>query len=154
MIQQVLRAQEMLAEEHDVAADVWSAPSYQQLRVDGLEAERWNRLHPGDERRRPYVTGILDGKDGPVIAVSDSIKAVPDQIARWVPQPFVPLGTDGFGRSDSREALRRHFEVDPQHIVVATLAALAEFGDYKPEKVADAIKKYKLDPERVDPFRA
>ena len=154
LIQQVLRAQEILAEEHDVAADVWSAPSYQQLRVDALEVERWNRLHPGSERRRPYVTGVLDGKEGPVIAVSDSIKAVPDQIARWVPQPFVPLGTDGFGRSDSREALRRHFEVDPQHIVVATLAALAEFGDYKPEKVADAIKKYKLDPERMDPFRA
>lgn len=151
-MQQVLRAQEMLAEDHDVAADVWSVPSYQQLRVDALEAERWNRLHPDGERRRPFVATALEGRDGPVIAASDSMKLVPDQVGRWVPQPFVPLGTDGFGRSDSREALRRFFEIDPQHIVVATLAALAEFGDYKSEKVADAIESYKLDPDRDSPL--
>jgi pyruvate dehydrogenase E1 component len=152
ILQQVLRAQQMLAEAHDVAADVWSATSYQQLRVDGLEVERWNRLHPGAERKKTYVGSVLEGKEGPVIATSDSIKAVPDQIARWVRHPFVPLGTDGFGRSDSREALRRHFEIDPQHIVVATLAALAEFGDYKQEKVADAIEKYQINPERPSPY--
>ena len=152
ILQLALRAQQMLAEEHDVAADVWSATSYQQLRTDALEVERWNRLHPEQDRRRTYVGSVLEGKEGPVIAVSDSMKAVPDQIARWVRHPFVPLGTDGFGRSDSREALRRHFEIDPQHIVVATLAALAEFGDYKPEKVADAIERYQIDPDRVSPL--
>jgi pyruvate dehydrogenase E1 component len=83
--------------------------------------------------------------------VSDSIKAVPDQVARWVPAPFVPLGTDGFGRSDTRAALRRYFEVDAHHIVVATLAALAEFGDVKPEEVQDAIGRYDIDPDRISP---
>ena len=151
IMQQVLRAQQMLAEEHDVAADVWSATSYQRLRDDALDVERWNRLHPEEERKKTYVGSLLEGKEGPVIATSDSIKAVPDQIARWVRHPFVPLGTDGFGRSDSREALRRHFEVDPQHIVIATLAALAEFGDYKTDKVADAIQKYQINPDRPSP---
>jgi pyruvate dehydrogenase E1 component len=146
---EVLKAQEMLAADHDVSADVWSATSYQLLRTDGLEVERWNRLHPGQKRRQPYVTRCLEPHEGPVIAASDSIKAVPDQVARWVPAPFVPLGTDGFGRSDDRAQLRRHFEVDAEHIVVATLAALAEFGDVKPEAVADAIAKYEIDPERV-----
>ena len=154
MMPEVSRAQEMLAEHHDVAADVWSATSYQQLRIDGLETERWNRLHPEEPRRQPYVTQSLEQADGPVIAVSDSMKAVPDQIARWVPAPFVPLGTDGFGRSDTREALRRHFEIDAEHIVVATLAALAEFGDVKPEAVSEAIKRYGIDPDRVPPYFA
>ena len=149
ILQQALRAQQMLAEEHDVAADVWSATSYQQLRVEALEVERWNRLHPEAERKKSYVSSLLEGKEGPIIAVSDSMKAVPDQISRWVPQHFLSLGTDGFGRSDSREALRRHFEIDPQHIVIATLAGLAEFGDYKPEKITDAIARYQIDPERV-----
>jgi pyruvate dehydrogenase E1 component len=146
---EVLRAQELLAEHHDVSADVWSATSYQQLRREALEVERWNRLHPGEPGKQPYVTKALEPHDGPVIAVSDSIKAVQDQIARWVPAPYVPLGTDGFGRSDDREQLRKHFEVNAEHIVVATLAALAEFGDVKPEAVADAIARYEIDPERV-----
>jgi pyruvate dehydrogenase E1 component len=148
-----LQAQEILAADYDVAADVWSATSYQQLRSDALEVERWNRLHPEEPRRQPYVTRTLESHDGPVIAVSDSMKAVPDQISRWVPAPFVPLGTDGFGRSDDREALRRHFEIDAQHIVVAALSALAEFGDVKPEVVSEAIKRFEIDPERVPPSR-
>jgi pyruvate dehydrogenase E1 component len=148
MVREALRAQELLAANHDVAADVWSAPSYQQLRVDGLETERWNRLHPEKPRRQPYVTQCLESVEGPVVAVSDSIRAVPDQIARWVPAPFVPLGTDGFGRSDNRVSLRRHFEIDAEHIVVATLAALAEFGDVKPEAVTEAITRYEIDPEK------
>jgi pyruvate dehydrogenase E1 component len=152
ILQQALRAQEMLAEEHDVAADVWSATSYQQLRIDALEAERWNRFHPEEARRQPFVAKSLEASEGPVVGVSDSIKAVPDQIARWVRAPFVPLGTDGFGRSDTREALRRFFEVDAESIVVATLAALAEFGDLKPEVVTEAIKRYELDPERASAY--
>jgi pyruvate dehydrogenase E1 component len=150
MIQTALRARELLAE-HDVAADVWSAPSYQQLRMDALETERWNRLHPGEVKRTPYVTRVLNGAEGPIVAVSDSMKSVPDQIARWVPQPFVPLGTDGFGRSDTRDALRRFFEVDAEHTVVATLSALADLGEVKPETVAEAIAKYGLDPDHPSP---
>ena len=151
MIQIALRAQELLAEFHDVAADVWSATSYQQLRFDALEAERWNRLHPEDPARTPFVTKQLEGADGPVIAVTDSMRAVPDQIARWVPQPFLPLGTDGFGRSDTRVALRRFFEVDAEHAVAATLSALAAAGEIKPEVVSEAIKKYDLDTEVSSP---
>ncbi len=152
IMMQVLRAQELLAEHHDVAADVWSATSYQQLRVEALEIERWNRLHPEEAARQPFVTSALESKDGPVIATSDSIKATPDQIARWVPSRFVPLGTDGFGRSDSREQLRRHFEIDAEHIVVATLSALAQSGDAKPEEVSEAIKRYDIEPDRPSPY--
>src|SRR6266498_1120636 len=154
MVMLALRAQEILAEEHDVSASVWSATSYQQLRVDALECERWNRLHPGEPKREPYVVEALGPHEGPVVAVTDSLKALPDQIARWVHQPFVSLGTDGFGRSDTREALRRHFEVDPEHIVVATLSALADMGEVKPEAVADAIKRYGIDLERGSPYFA
>lgn len=152
MVVQALRAQELLAEEWDVSAAVWSATSYQQLRLDALEVERWNRLHPGKPKREPYLTELLNSREGPVVAVSDSMKAVPDQIARWVNQPFVSLGTDGFGRSDTREALRRFFEVDTAHIVVATLSALADMGEAKPEKVADALKRYAIDPDRSSPI--
>ena len=151
---QALRAQEMLAEFHDVSADVWSATSYQQLRSDALDVERWNRLHPEEPPRQPYVSEVLENAEGPVIAVSDSMKAVPDQISRWVPSPYVSLGTDGFGRSDHREALRRFFEIDPGHIVVAALSALARSGDVKPEAVTEAIKRYDIDPERVPPVHS
>jgi pyruvate dehydrogenase E1 component len=151
---EALRAQELLSQHHDVAVDVWSATSYQQLRVDGLETERWNRLHPEEPRKQAYVTQCLEQAEGPVIAVGDSIKAVPDQVARWVPAPFVPLGTDGFGRSDTRAALRRHFEVDAENIVVATLAALAEFGDVKPEAASEALTRYGIDADRIPPLLA
>ncbi|MDQ3645796.1 MAG: pyruvate dehydrogenase (acetyl-transferring), homodimeric type, partial [Actinomycetota bacterium] len=152
IMQQALRAQELLAENHDVAAYVWSATSYNQLRADALEVDRWNRLHPEEPPRQPYVTRALEATEGPVIAVSDSMIAVPDQVARWVPKPFLPLGTDGFGRSDSREALRRHFEVDAENVVVATLAALARSGDVKPEVVSEAIARYGIDPDRAAPY--
>ncbi|HEX2236427.1 MAG TPA: pyruvate dehydrogenase (acetyl-transferring), homodimeric type [Actinomycetota bacterium] len=151
ILRQVLRAQELLAEHHDVAADVWSATSYQQLRAEALETERWNRLHPEEAPRQPYIVDCLEPHDGPVIGASDFIKAVPDQIGRWVPSDFVPLGTDGFGRSDAREALRRFFEVDAEHVVVATLAALAKSGEVKPEEVSDAIARYDIDPDRTSP---
>jgi len=152
MVQQALRAQQMLADEHDVSADVWSATSYQQLRADALASERWNRLHPGEDRREPFVSTTLAGIEGPVVAVTDSIKTVPDQIARWITQPFLSLGTDGFCRSDTREALRRFFETDAEHIVVAVLSALADMGEVKPEAVADVIKRYEIDPDRPSPL--
>jgi pyruvate dehydrogenase E1 component len=148
---QVLRAQELLAADHDVAADVWSVTSYKLLREDGLDAERWNRLHPTEPPRVPFVTRALEGAEGPVIAASDWVKAVPDLIGRFVPAAYVVLGTDGYGRSDTRAKLRRHFEVDAEHIVVATLSALASSGDVKPEAVAEAIQRYDIDPDRPNP---
>ncbi|MPZ91984.1 MAG: pyruvate dehydrogenase (acetyl-transferring), homodimeric type [Actinobacteria bacterium] len=149
-----LQAQEVLAQNHDVAATVWSAPSFQQLRTDALETERWNRFHPEQPPKTPYVTRSLEHSEGPVVAVTDYMKAIPDQVARWIPQRYLSLGTDGYGRSDGREALRRHFEVDHEHIVVAVLAALSESGEVKPEEVSEAVKRYGIDPERVSPLFA
>jgi pyruvate dehydrogenase E1 component len=154
IVREALRAQELLADHHDVAADVWSATSYQNLRLEALDIERWNRLHPNEANKQPYVTQALESAEGPVVAVSDSMRAVPDQVARWVPGAFTPLGTDGFGRSDTRPALRRFFEIDAEHVVVATLAALAESGEVKPEAVSEAIERYGLDPDRVPPHYA
>jgi pyruvate dehydrogenase E1 component len=149
-----LEAQRLLADDHDVAADVWSATSFQQLRDDALGVERWNRLHPIETPRRPYVAEVFADVDGPIVAVTDFVKAVPDQIARWVPQPFVPLGTDGFGLSDARAPLRRHFEVDAAHIVVAALHGLVQRGDVKADVVADAIDRYGIDADALDPKEA
>ncbi len=151
ILREALRAQELLAERFGVAADVWSATSYQQLRNEALSVERWNRLHPLDTPRVPYVTRVLEGAAGPVIAASDFMKAVPDMVARWVPGSFTPLGTDGFGRSDTRAALRRFFEVDAEHIAFAALAALAREGKVKPEVVAGAIQALGIDPEAPEP---
>jgi pyruvate dehydrogenase E1 component len=132
LMPEALRAQALLAERYGVAAQVWSATSYAQLRADALEAERWNRLHPGAEPRVPYVTEQLaePAAHGPVVAVTDFMRAVPDQIARWVPGGrWTSLGTDGWGRSDTREALRRFFEVDAEHVAQAVLADLARCGE-------------------------
>jgi pyruvate dehydrogenase E1 component len=146
-----LDAQEILAAEYGVAADVWSATSYKALREDALSTERWNRLHPTDPARTPYVTDVLADSDGPVVAVTDFTKAVPDGIARFVPAPFVALGTDGFGFSDTRPALRRHFEVDAPSIVLAVLQGLAQTEAIKSEVVAEAIARFDVDPDRIDP---
>ncbi|MCU1462838.1 MAG: 2-oxo-acid dehydrogenase subunit, homodimeric type [Acidimicrobiales bacterium] len=144
-------AQQLLAEHHDVAAELWSATSYKALREDALSAERWNRLHPTDEARTPYVTEVLLEAEGPVLAVTDFMKVVPDQVARWVPGHFTPLGTDGFGRSDTRANLRKHFETDAANVVVGVLDGLARTGDGKAEEVADAIARYRVDPDALDP---
>ncbi|MFN8587686.1 MAG: pyruvate dehydrogenase (acetyl-transferring), homodimeric type [Candidatus Eisenbacteria bacterium] len=154
MMLHALRAQQMLAEKWDVAADVWSATSYQQLRNEALSCERWNRLHPTQAPRVPYVTQALKGAEGPVVASSDWMKSVNDMPARWIPNRFVALGTDGYGRSDTRDALRRHFEVDAEHIVVATLHALALEGKVKPEVVEQAIREYGINPDAVEPLHA
>ncbi|HZQ28989.1 MAG TPA: pyruvate dehydrogenase (acetyl-transferring), homodimeric type, partial [Acidimicrobiales bacterium] len=147
-------AQRLLAEKHDVAAELWSATSFKALREDALSVERWNRLHPSQPARTPYITEALSGAEGPFVAVTDFMKAVPDQVARWVPGPFTPLGTDGYGRSDTRADLRRFFETDAAHVVVATLKALAETGDAKAEEVEDAIARYGIDAEAPDPRSA
>ena len=142
-----------LAEHFDVAVDLWSATSYKRLREDALATARWNRLHPEEPARTPRVTELLADAPGPIVAVSDSMAIVPEQIARFLPgRSFSPLGTDGMGRSDTRESLRRFFEVDAGHVVVATLSALAAQGDVKPETVTDAIKRYDIDPEAANPY--
>jgi pyruvate dehydrogenase E1 component len=148
-----LLAQEELASRWGVAADVWSVTSWKMLREEALEAERWNRLHPTESPRVPYVTQQLESAEGPVVAVTDYVKSVADQIARFVPAPFVPLGTDGYGLSDTREALRRHFEVDHAHVVVAALDGLAQLGEVMGELVDEAIARYAVDPEAPDPRR-
>ena len=147
-------AQHMLAQDWDVAAELWSATSYKALREDALSVERWNRLHPTQPARTPYVTEALSSAEGPVLAVTDFMKAVPDQVARWVPAHFTPLGTDGFGRSDTRAALRRHFETDAAHVVVGVLQGLAATGEGKAEHVSDAIARYEIDAEAPDPRTA
>ena len=143
-----------LAERWGVAAELWSATSYKRLREQALETERWNRLHPDDRARVPRVTELLGQSAGPVVAVTDFMRAVPDQIARWVPagRRYTSLGTDGFGRSDTREALRRFFEVDAGHVVVATLHALAEDRLVPHAKVVEAIAHYGLDPDLPAPW--
>ncbi len=152
--QAAMEARELLAEEWGVAADAWSATSWTTLRQDAMSAERWNRLHPGAEPRVPVVTAKLGADGGPIVAVSDFMRAVPDQVSRWVDRPFTSLGTDGFGRSDARETLRRYFEVDTAHLVVAVLASLARQGRGSPDEVAAAIRRFDIDPDAVDPFAA
>jgi pyruvate dehydrogenase E1 component len=150
-LRETLRAADILAERFGVGADVWSVTSYQQLRADALAAERWNRLHPTEPARVPYLTQRLAGTSGPVIAASEYMKLVPDMVARFVPQGLTPLGTDGYGLSDTRTALRRHFEVDAENIAVATLAALARTGAVPSDLVTSAIIGFGLDPDRPDP---
>jgi pyruvate dehydrogenase E1 component len=154
MMLQALEAQRLLAEHHDVGADVWSAPGWKQLREDALECERWNRLHPEEAPRTPYVTEQLGGTEGPIVAVTDWVKAVPDSISRFVPQPYLVLGTDGYGFSDTRAALRRHFEVDAENVTVAVLDGLAQTGAVSGEDVAKAIARYELDSDSPDPRTA
>jgi pyruvate dehydrogenase E1 component len=152
ILQGVVAAQALLAEKFGVAAEVYSAPSFSLLRRDALEADRWNRLHPGARPKVPYVSKVLGPDGGPIVAASDWTKALPDMVSRWLPTPYISLGTDGFGRSDTREALRAHFEIDPPQIAAATLAALAQCGSVTPARAAAAIKELGLDPDKVDPL--
>jgi pyruvate dehydrogenase E1 component len=149
---QVLRAQEILAERYDVAADVWGVTSYTELRRDALRCERHNRLHPTEETQTPYIVSALKGVSGPFIAASDYMKALQDQVSRWIPGQYVVLGTDGFGMSDTREALRRHFEVDAECIVVAALDALRVEGKLTAADVQKAIEDLGVDPDKLDPM--
>jgi pyruvate dehydrogenase E1 component len=153
IMMQVLAAQELLASRFGVSSDVWGVTSYQLLRNDAVSCERWNRLHPeSDSPRVPYVVHALRDVPGPFVAASDYLKMVPEQVARWIPGRFVPLGTDGFGMSDTREALRRHFEVDAESIVVGALHALALDGKVPAQRVQEAIQALAIDPDKIDPI--
>ncbi|MGD1088625.1 MAG: pyruvate dehydrogenase (acetyl-transferring), homodimeric type [Verrucomicrobiota bacterium] len=151
IIQSALRAQEILAERYDVSADVWSATSYKLLRTDALRCQRWNMLHPTQPQKKSYVENLLAKEQGAFVAVSDNVRTVPDQIAPWVPGGLMTLGTDGFGRSDTRARLRRFFEVDAESTVIGTLFALAEKGLVERGLVAKAIKDLDVDPEKIQP---
>ncbi|CAN5902424.1 pyruvate dehydrogenase (acetyl-transferring), homodimeric type [soil metagenome] len=148
-------AAEELAERWGVGVELWSATSYKRLREEAMATERWNRLHPGETPRVARVTELLEDSSGPIVAITDFMRMVPDQVARWVPdgRSWTSLGTDGFGRSDTREALRRFFETDAAHLVVAVLAALAADGEVKPEVVAEAIAHHDLAPDADVPWR-
>jgi len=151
ILREVIAAAELLEKDWGVSADIWSAPSFNELRREGLDVQRWNLLHPDQPQKETYVEKCLKKAEGPVIASTDYMKSFADQIRPFVPQRFVVLGTDGFGRSDSREALRRHFEVDRYYITLATLKALADEGKLPAAKAAEAIKKYGIDPSKPNP---
>jgi pyruvate dehydrogenase E1 component len=154
ILREVMAAADLLRDDWQVNADVWSATSFNELRREGMSAERHNLLHPTAPRRASYVEQCLEGHAGPVIAATDYMRNYPDQIRGHVPRRYVTLGTDGFGRSDYRVKLRRFFEVDRYYVTVAALKALADEGTVKAEVVAKAIAKYGLDGDRPDPWTA
>ena len=151
ILREALAAAEVLEQQFDVAADVWSVTSYSELRREGIDCDRWNRRNPTATSRTPYVDTCLEGIDGPFIAASDYMRIVPDQIRQWVPGRFVVLGTDGFGRSDSRAALREFFEVNSSNIVLAALKALADDGKLDRETVQTAVVTLEIDPDKPNP---
>jgi pyruvate dehydrogenase E1 component len=152
LLREALRAQEILADQFDVSADVWSATSYKLLRGDALRVKRWNMLHPTAPKKQSYLESTLQNEEGVFVAVSDYMKMVPDQVSPWIPGGLTSLGTDGFGRSDTRANLRRFFEVDAELAVIATLSALYQKGSLAGETVEAAIKKLGIDPEKSFPF--
>jgi pyruvate dehydrogenase E1 component len=151
ILTEALKAQQILEEKYDVGADVWSITSYVNLHRDGHACERWNRLHPADKPRVPYVTKVTKNAPGVFVSASDYLKVLPDSIDRWLPKPLQALGTDGFGRSDSRAALRNFFEVDARFIVLATLYALMQDKQVDAELVSKAIKDLGIDTEKLNP---
>jgi pyruvate dehydrogenase E1 component len=152
ILREVLAAADLLEKDFGVAADVFSATSFSELRRDALAVERWNLLHPSEEPRRTYVQEVLGDRTGPFIASTDYMKTVADQIRQWMPGRYSVLGTDGFGRSDSRAELRRFFEVDRHYVVLATLKALADDGKVDAKVVTQAMKSFGIDPEKPNPL--
>jgi pyruvate dehydrogenase E1 component len=152
LVNEVIRAQEILAEEYGVSTDLWNVTSYKELYRDAVDTARWNVRHPMDEPRTPLIGQAISEHSGAVVAVSDYVKALPESISRWLPGPLISLGTDGFGRSDGRRELRDFFEVDYRHIVMASLAGLAREGEIEKKTVERAMRRMEIDPERMNPF--
>jgi pyruvate dehydrogenase E1 component len=152
ILREAIAAAELLDKDFGVTSDIWSCPSFTELRRDGFDAERYNRMNPeAKSPRKAYVTQLLEGRQGPAIAATDYVRAFADQIRAFVPMHYTVLGTDGFGRSDTRANLRRHFEVDRYYIAHAAIAALAAEGKMAGKDVARAIKLYKIDQEKPNP---
>src|SRR5688572_6370009 len=154
ILREAIAAAELLDKDFGVKADIWSCPSFTELRRDGFDVERHNRFHPEESPKKAYVTQCLEGRSGPAIAATDYVRAFADQIRAFVPMQYTVLGTDGFGRSDTRANLRRFFEVDRYYIAHAAVAALAAEGKMNAKDVARAIKQYRIDTERVSPSAA
>ena len=156
ILRESIAAQALLAQDWGIAADVWSCPSFNELGRDGQDAERWNLLHPLEQPRKSFVQQQLEGSTGPVIASTDYIKAYAEQIRPFIPagRSYRVLGTDGFGRSDFRYRLREHFEIDRHYIVLAALSSLADEGKLPVAKVAEAIAKYGIDADKINPLYA
>jgi len=152
ILNEALKAQKLLEERYNVAAEVWSVTSYKQLYRDGHAVERWNRLHPSEQPRVPYVSSCLADAPGVLVAATDYVKALPDSVSRWFPRPLISLGTDGYGRSDTRTALRDFFEVDARFITLATLGALAREKKIKLSVVQQAVKNLEINPEKAIPM--
>jgi len=151
IMNRVIEAQKILEDQFDVATDVWSITSFKNLHRDALNADRWNRMHPGDDKKCSYLEETLTGEKGVFVIASDYVKALPESIARWFPKAPVSLGTDGFGRSESREALRDFFEVDARFIVLGALSALSEEGKIEKSVVIKAMKDFGIDPDKPNP---
>jgi pyruvate dehydrogenase E1 component len=154
ILNEALRAQELLAEKFQIHADVWSVTSYNELRREAVDTERWNRLNPDQPARIPYIVKAINGAKGPIIAATDYMKAFSDQLAPWLKDRLVSLGTDGFGRSDNRKFLRRHFENDAESIAAAALSKLARDGKYDAAKAKAGIRDLGIDSEKRNPARA
>jgi len=154
ILNEALRAQEILESKYKISADVWSVTSYNQLRREALETERWNRLHPAEAQKRPTILTVLEGAEGPIVAATDYMKAVPDQLAPWIGGRLTSLGTDGFGRSDNRQHLRQHFEVNAEAIAGAALSQLARLGKFDAKKAQKALAELGLNTEKGDPAKA
>ena len=153
ILREVIAAAELLEKDFQVSADIWSVTSFNELRRDGQDAERWNMLHPEEKPRTSYVADQLKGRKGPIVAATDYMRSYAEQIRPYLGASYSVLGTDGFGRSDMRSQLRKFFEVNRYYVAVAALKALADEGSVKPEVVTQAMKKYKIDPEKPNPTK-
>jgi pyruvate dehydrogenase E1 component len=154
ILREALRAQQILADRYKVSSQAWSVTSYTELRRDAQACDRWNLLHPGEKPKQSYLEQILAGEQGPFIASSDYIRAISEQISPWVPGGLTALGTDGLGRSETREHLRRHFEVDAECITLAALRQLAKRNQFDKNQLPQAIKDLGIDPDKIDPMIA
>jgi pyruvate dehydrogenase E1 component len=154
ILRECIAAAALLEQKFGVPADIFSIPSFSELRREALECERWNMLHPAATPRVPYVRTLLGERDGPLVAATDYVRNVPDQIRPWVSAQYVTLGTDGFGRSDARSQLRQHFEVDRNFIALAALKALADSSRIDRKTVVDAIAQLGIDPDKADPLNS
>jgi pyruvate dehydrogenase E1 component len=152
ILREVREAAKILRDEFNVGADVWSVTSFNELRREALDLTRWNMLHPGKKAKVPYITKCLDAHKGPVIASTDYMRICADQVREFVPASFRVLGTDGFGRSDTRQSLRRFFEVDRNYVVLATLTELAGKGVFSADQLSKAIKDLGIDPDKANPI--
>jgi pyruvate dehydrogenase E1 component len=154
ILREVLKAQDILADRYQVSSTVWSVTSYTELARDAAAASRWNMLHPTETPRESYLEKVLKGERGPFISASDYVRALADQLGPFIPEGLFVLGTDGFGRSEDRTSLRRHFEVDAESVTIAALYELSKRGDVEKERVAAAIQELGFDPDKIDPARA